>query len=57
MEKLTAMFDTFVGIFWRGGCTISKSRNTHKRAAAPQDATDNGDRGAQKNSDFPTILV
>ena len=27
------MFDTFVGIFWRGGCTISKPRNTHKGAA------------------------
>ena len=40
----------FVGIFQRGGCTISKSRNTHKRAAAPQHATDHGDRGARGSS-------
>ena len=41
------MFNIFVGIFRRGGCTISKSQNTHKRAAAPQHATDHGDRGAR----------
>ena len=28
MQKRTAMFNMFVGIFQRGGCTISKSRNT-----------------------------
>ena len=49
MQKLTAMFDIFVGVFQRGGCTISTSRNTHKRAAAPQHANDHGDRDARVN--------
>ena len=34
MQKLTAMFNIFVGIFQRGGCTISKNRNTHTRRSA-----------------------
>ena len=52
MQKLTAMFNIFAGTFQRGGCTstISKSRNTHKRAAAPQHATNHGDRGARGSS-------
>ena len=51
MRKLTAMFNIFVGIFQKGGgCTISKSRITHKRAAAPQHATDHGDQGARGSS-------
>ena len=34
--------------FFRGvNCAISKSRNAHKRAAAPQHATNHGDRGAR----------
>ena len=33
MQKLTAISNIFIGIFQRGGCTISKSRNTHN---APQ---------------------
>ena len=32
MQKLTAMFNLFVGIFQRRGCTISKFRNTHTNA-------------------------
>ena len=47
MQKLPAMFNMFVGIFYGGGCTIPITRNTHKRAAAPQHATDHGDRGAR----------
>ena len=45
-------YDIFVGtgIFQRSGCTISKFRNTHKRAAAPQHATDHGDPGARGSS-------
>ena len=50
MQKQTAMFNIFVGIFQRGGRTISKSRNAHQRAAAPQHATDHGDRGARGSS-------
>ena len=50
MQKLTTMFNIFVGISRRGGCTISKARNTHKRAAAPQHATDHGDRDARGSS-------
>ena len=50
MQKITAMLDIFVGIVQRGGCTISKSRNAHKRAAAPQHATGHGDRGARGSS-------
>ena len=34
MQKLTAMFNIFVGIFQRGGCTTSKSRNTQTRRSA-----------------------
>ena len=50
MQKRTAMSNKFFGIFQRGGrtSTISKSRNTHKRAAAPQHATGHGDRGARE---------
>ena len=36
--------------FCGGGCTIPKTRNTHKCAAAPQHATDHGDRGARGSS-------
>ena len=50
MQKLTAMFNTFVGFFRRGGCTISKSRTTHKHEAAPQHATDYGDPGPRGSS-------
>ena len=56
MQKLTTMFNTFVGMFQRGGCTISKSRNTHKRAVAPQHATDHGDRGARASSGKRQLL-
>ena len=52
MQKLTAMFIVFGGIFYEGRCTIPKTRNTHthRRAAAPQHATDHGDRGARGSS-------
>ena len=43
--------------FQRGGCTISKRRNTHKRAAAPQQATDHGDRGARGSSGSRSAMV
>ena len=42
MKKLTAMFNVFVGILQRVGCTISNSRNIQK-----QHATDLGDRAAR----------
>ena len=44
------MFNEIVAIFQRGGCTISKNRNTHKGAAAPQHPADHGDRGVQGSS-------
>ena len=50
MQKLIAMFNIFVGIFQRGGCTISKIRNTHKPAGTLQHATYHGDRGARGSS-------
>ena len=50
MQKLTAKYKIFVDIFWRSVCTISWSRNTHKHAAAPQHATDHGDRGVRGSS-------
>ena len=49
-EANSNVHNIFVGIFQRGGCTISKSRSTHKRAAAPQHATDHGDLGARGSS-------
>ena len=50
MQKRQAMFNIFIGIFQRGNCTISKSRNTHKRAAAPQHAADHSHRIARGSS-------
>ena len=34
MQKLTAMSNVFVGVFQKGCCTISKSRNTQTRRSA-----------------------
>ena len=49
MQKLTAMFKILVDIFWRGGCTISKSRNTQTRLSTTTRYR-HGDRGARGSS-------
>ena len=50
MQKQTTLFKAFEGVIQVRGCTVSKTRITHKRAAAPQRTTDHGDRGARRSS-------
>ena len=51
MQKLTPMFNIFVGIFLVG-CLydFENPKHTHKHAAAPQRTTDHGDRGGRGSS-------